>query len=130
MKIQYYCDDCGTECFERESHYNKKKRHFCNTDCYSRFRKNKLPKEEQNAYKGGGLPPEERQKRMKARSDANHAMRDGKIKKQNCIACGSKYTQMHHSDYNKPLCVTFLCRKCHWDEHKMIYENPELLTNK
>ena len=84
-------------------------------------------KEEQHAYKGGGLPKEEKKKRIKARSDANHAIRDGKLKREDCKACGRKDAQMHHHDYKKPLEVVWLCRKCHWEEHKLIYENPELI---
>ena len=86
-----------------------------------------MPKEEQNAYKGGGLPKEEKSKRIKARSDINHAIRDGKIKRLPCETCGSKHSQAHHYDYSKPFEVKWLCRKCHWQEHKLIYENPELL---
>lgn len=41
-----------------------------------------MPKEQQNAYKGGGMPLNEKAKRVKVRSAANHAVRDGKIIKQ------------------------------------------------
>lgn len=128
MKIQYTCDYCQAKAEERKSHYSRKKRHFCSQKCYSLFRKENLPKEEQNAYRGGGLPETEKAKRRKARSDANHAIRDGKLDRKPCEACGNNKTvHMHHHDYNKPLDVRFLCRRCHWDEHKLIYENPELL---
>ncbi len=122
------CDYCKNEYHEKPSHYRKKKRHFCSRKCYSSFRRELLPKEEQHAYKGGGLSGEEKRKRRKARSDANHAIRDGKLIPQPCEGCGRKDAQMHHHDYNKPLDVRWLCRKCHWDEHRIIYENPELLT--
>jgi len=127
MKIQYQCDDCGKDCSQRKSHYDRKKRHFCDTDCYSRFRKNKLPKEEQHAYKGGGLPEEEKKKRIKARNYANHAVRDGKLSKKPCESCHRKDAQMHHHDYDKPLDVKWLCVKCHWQEHRLIYSNPDLI---
>ena len=125
--INFNCDYCGKESNDRPSHYARKKRHFCSMKCYSRFRKDCLPKHEQHAYKGGGLPEHEKKKRIKARSDANHAIRDGKLKRKNCEACGNIKSQMHHFDYNKPLDVKWLCKRCHWDEHKIIYENPELL---
>lgn len=130
MKIQYLCDYCGSTEYDRPSHYNRKKRHFCSQKCYSEYRKHLLPKEEQNAYKGGGLSIEEVEKRKKARSDANHAIRNGRLKRKPCEACGSKHSQAHHHDYNKPLDVKWLCRKCHWQEHKLIYENSELLEAK
>lgn len=50
--IKFNCFYCGKENEEKQSHYKKKKRHFCNMKCYSLFRKEILPMEEQNAYKG------------------------------------------------------------------------------
>jgi len=50
--IKYNCDYCGKENEEKQSHYKKKKRHFCDMKCYSDFRREKLPFTEQHAYKG------------------------------------------------------------------------------
>lgn len=50
--IKYNCDYCGNENEEKQSHYKRKKRHFCNQKCHSKFRAEKLPMEEQPAYKG------------------------------------------------------------------------------
>lgn len=52
-KIMFYCFMCGTESYDKPSSYNRKKRHFCCMDCYSEFRRCKMTKEDQNAYKGG-----------------------------------------------------------------------------
>lgn len=49
--IKHNCDNCGAEREEKESHYKRKKRHFCNRECYSGFMK-KVPFNEQPAYKG------------------------------------------------------------------------------
>jgi len=125
--IKFNCDYCGKGQEEKQSHFKKKKRHFCGHHCYSLYRKEIMPKEEQNAYQNGGLPIEEKQKRIKARSIANHAIREGKLKRKPCEACGNKKSQAHHSDYSKPLKINWLCKKCHWQEHKIIYENPELI---
>jgi hypothetical protein len=124
--VKFKCDYCGIASEERQSHYRRKKRHFCSMNCYSKYREEYLPKEEQHAYKGGGLPEAEKKKRIKARSTLNHAIRDGRLVKGICI-CGSAKTEGHHHDYNKPLDVIWLCKKCHWQEHKIIYENPELI---
>lgn len=51
-QVYFNCDYCGKESSDRPSHYAKKKRHFCSTDCYSKFRIELMPFNEQNAYKG------------------------------------------------------------------------------
>lgn len=129
-RILTKCDYCDKEFWETQSHHNRKKRHFCCTPCYANYRHDFLPKEEQHAYKNGGLPIEEKQKRLKARSDLNHAIQQGKINRLPCRLCGKKQSQAHHPDYNKPLDVEWLCLDCHWQIHKTIYENPELLERK
>jgi len=37
----------------------------------------------------------------------------GLIEKKPCEKCNSKNTEAHHSDYNKPLNIIWLCKKCH-----------------
>lgn len=34
-----------------------------------------------------------------------------------CETCGAERVQAHHSDYLQPLCVTWLCRRCHAAVH-------------
>ena len=44
----------------------------------------------------------------------NNAIRDGKITKQPCQKCKSKFDiHGHHKDYSKPLEVNWLCNVCH-----------------
>ena len=50
--IEFKCDNCGVTAWEKKSHFERKKRHFCSMICYSEYRKNKLPLNEQHAYKG------------------------------------------------------------------------------
>lgn len=47
-----------------------------------------------------------------------NAVRDGRIKKQPCVACGEKKSDGHHGDYSKPLNVIWLCRRCHARLHR------------
>ena len=118
------CDYCGKEFHTKRSAFSKRKRHFCCRECYAKYRSEKLPKEEQNAY-GTGLTEEERKKRAKARSIFNHYMRDKHFQRQPCEICGAS-AEAHHDDYDKPLEVRWLCFKHHREWHK-VHDNPELL---
>lgn len=51
-QISFECDYCGKESSDKPSSYKKKKRHFCSTECYSKFRIEKMSFFEQNSYKG------------------------------------------------------------------------------
>lgn len=116
--VSFNCDYCGNESVTNKSAYNKKERHFCSRWCYSQFRKYCLPREEQHAYKGGGEPEEIKAKKVKARSDLNHAIRDGKIKRMPCRVCGDLKSEAHHDDYKKPFNVKWLCFKHHREYHE------------
>jgi len=122
-RILFTCEYCKKPSSDRPSHYAKKRRHFCSTDCYSRFRREYLPKEEQNAF-GHGLNIVEREHRKQARSILNHAITRGKLARKECEICGNHETEAHHSDYSKPLDVLWFCFAHHRKHH---HENPELL---
>ena len=87
-KIEFNCDMCGKISSESPSHYNKKKRHFCSMNCYSEFRKEKLPKEEQHRY-GTGYSREEQNKRRKCRNITNKAIQAKRLIRSECEVCGS-----------------------------------------
>lgn len=127
--IKFNCDFCWKNNEEKQSHFKRKKRHFCNTECYSNFRKELLPKQEQHAYIGWWMSDEQKKIRIDARNKVNKAVIKWTIEKLSCEVCGNKKSEWHHHDYSKPLEVKWLCKKCHEQEHRIIYENPDLLTN-
>lgn len=49
--ISYKCDYCKKDCSEKQSHYKRKKRHYCSMKCYADDRKT-WHFTEQYAYKG------------------------------------------------------------------------------
>lgn len=125
FRVKYLCDYCGIRANDRKSHFDRKKLHFCSQECYSAYRTEIMEPEQQNSY-GRGNTPEERAKRRKARSDLNHAIDQGSVKRESCEVCG-KDAEAHHDDYDKPLEVRWLCFAHHRKHHKPIYKNPELL---
>lgn len=46
-----------------------------------------------------------------------NAITAGKIVKLPCEVCGDEKAEAHHDDYNKPLAVRWLCKRCHTDWH-------------
>ncbi len=50
----------------------------------------------------------------------SEALRKGKLKRKNCELCNSKFTDAHHKNYNKPLDIVWLCRRCHIYIHKLL----------
>jgi hypothetical protein len=68
------------------------------------------------------LTPEQKVK-DNARSYAYVYLKRGLLTREPCRDCGIEHdppltvVQMHHSDYTKPLDVTWLCTDCHQDHH-------------
>ena len=54
-----------------------------------------------------------------AKNIANHAFKKGELQKPLCCekCFEAKPLDRHHPDYNKPLEVKWLCRKCHTATH-------------
>lgn len=64
---------------------------------------------------------EKNPKARKARSLLEKAVKTKKIEKLPCLICGEK-SEAHHSHYDLPLDVTWLCRKHHIETHKITRE--------
>lgn len=52
------------------------------------------------------------------RSITSTEIKHKRIIRQPCIVCGEIKSEAHHSDYNKPFEITWLCRKHHIEWHK------------
>jgi hypothetical protein len=56
-------------------------------------------------------------KKSNAGAQARVAVRRRMLQKKPCRNCGAD-AEMHHEDYDRPLKVDFLCRKCHLERHR------------
>jgi len=72
----------------------------------------------ENAYRYRKRQKERHPEKVKARRKAQRAVKKGYLEKQPCVNCGStENLEAHHEDYDKPLDVTWLCKRCHKDYH-------------
>ncbi len=66
--------------------------------------------------------------RYKAHQKVNFAIRRGVLIKTPCEVCGKEHVEAHHSDYSRPLQVTWLCHEHHKEIHLKFpeehYYNP------
>lgn len=46
-----------------------------------------------------------------------------------CQDCGEKAYIAHHTDYQFPLLLTWLCQSCHWHRHWRIVRGEETLLH-
>lgn len=56
--------------------------------------------------------------KVSARQKVKTAIRSGKLFKKPCEVCGSIKSEAHHSDYNQPLNVNWLCSFHHKEWHR------------
>lgn len=68
-------------------------------------------------------------KKVKCRTAVNNAIRDGRLTRENCCICEKLYQFKtigfaHHTDYNKPLDVMWLCGPHHAAYHKWFHPIP------
>ena len=98
-----------------------------------RYRVSKSGREAEKRYRAGTGKKKMKQYRRNWRArqgdrDQSHgwaqkmayaAFKLGIIKEQACSDCGTNNwpKEMHHTDYSKPLDITWLCRECHKRRH-------------
>lgn len=129
------CDYCGSRRYTTASKFARKRRHFCNRSCYSRFRTELLPPEEHFRWRGGITRETQRGRGTKKYKAWQQAVfyRDNRT----CIWCGatdnleadhifrwSEYPELRYELSNGRT----LCMICHnKTRNKSFYEDPELL---
>ena len=62
-------------------------------------------------------------KKILARAKLRYHVKKGHIQKKPCEGCGSNSAEAHHSDYDKPLEVEWLCHACHGVQHRKEKDN-------
>ena len=159
-QVYFNCDYCGQISSDKPSSYKKKKRHFCGMKCYSDFRKNKLPLEEQHAYKGVRKTGESKQvyhcryaknnperiSHLKARRYAREKNAEGshtleewqglkEIYDNKCVHCGEKkkLTKDHIIPLSKggtDYIINIQPLCRNCNSKKWAHENPELMGKK
>ena len=67
--------------------------------------------------------------KQKARQKLNYAVKSGKVHKPlYCSSCDrDKHLEAHHTDYSKPLEVTWLCRTCHVELHNRLRDKELII---
>ncbi len=130
-----YDDDTGLKlcrkCDTRKplSHFSKLSANTKNgrnahcRDCFSNFHKVYRKKTSSNISAKYNRDSRKRHpEKFKARAKLAYAIKIGKIIKptqcSKCLSCSGKL-HGHHHDYEKPLDVTWLCNKCHGEEHRI-----------
>jgi hypothetical protein len=61
-----------------------------------------------------------RRHRDRAAARVQYALKSGRLRKEPCMVCGELQVQAHHSDYDKPYEVKWLCIKHHAELHKIL----------
>ena len=60
--------------------------------------------------------------KYRARQKVSNSIRYGKLHRKPCEVCSDQQSEAHHTDYRKPLQITWLCRKHHLEaEGKVAY---------
>lgn len=66
--------------------------------------------------------------RFRARALLNQAIKRGEIVRPPCEKCGAPKPHAHHHDYSKPYDVEWLCKRCHYGEHRTSPEGKAALN--
>lgn len=99
------------ECTKRDVRENRERKR----EYYSRYDhlRQQRPERRAKQYEYGRNKRARFPAKAAAWQAVSNAIRDGRLQRQPCIYCGNEKAEAHHSDYNKPLDVIWVCFKCH-----------------
>lgn len=93
--------------------------------------KNENPKKYEQYLSSKRKWAKRNRKKKNAHTKVKRAIERGIIKRPNrCESCWKECVpEAHHPDYNRPLYVVWLCKKCHVIEHKIINEQKRRMAS-
>lgn len=89
----------------------------CTTDKIRCYRKNWNKKHKSSISRAAQEYKKRNPKKQKSRVIFHKALKKGVIIKRPCQVCGEEKSHGHHTNYNKPLEVMWLCAQHHKDAH-------------
>lgn len=100
---------------KKDFNYTRKEQKLCSRSCARSYVNSTFRIGEKHPLfkKKKGIKNPENPIKKSARAYVYRNLRSGKISKEPCQICGDIKTEAHHSDYEKPLSIEWLCRKHH-----------------
>lgn len=118
-RLDAYQKDYNERNRERKAEYSRKYYHEHKEQELVRMRRYKKDNKEGMEK----LRKKYLKKTGRAQPKVMKALSSGKLTRLPCEVCGKEPADAHHDDYNKPLKVRWLCRKCHAEWHR--YNKPK-----
>lgn len=103
-----------TEYFRQYRALHREKVRTYNREYNQKYRKEHGYQNEQNSK-------ERYPERQRARMIVRNAIKNKSLKRKPCEVCGNKVVEGHHTDYSKPLEVTWLCKTHHVEADRLIH---------
>ena len=119
---QRVCANCGIQFQTRDGRPGKGR--CCSLSCAAALasRNRRQDGAFNNNWKGGNTERKRRYRMANPQKHAVHlatrnAIRKGILVQAPCAVCGATPTEAHHEDYERPLEITWLCKKHHLESH-------------
>ena len=114
----YYWNHKKEILVKRQEHYQENRERL--DKAHKKWSKNNPEKHSLYSRKSVKKWISKNKKKTKCHREVRKAIARGDlIRPKKCNNCGlNRVIHAHHHDYSKPLCVKWLCRKCHMEVHK------------